>query len=218
MKTRMRMIAVGAGAALAATIATYAVTAMSAESGPGFGPPFMNHMGHMGSAAGNGPGAASMGIGMDHDTTTMAELAVIHDLFVNNDKITRTVTNLPDGISTLTESSDPRIADLIKGHVADMGKRVAANDDPGLPIESDALHSIFRNYDKIQTRIEVTANGVAVVQTSTDRETVAALQQHAFEVTDFVKQGVVAMQTAMMKNMGGMMQHAMPGGMAMPGH
>jgi hypothetical protein len=204
------MIALGTTAALAATVGTYAVTAMSAESGLGFGPQFMNQMGHMGPAAGNGPGARSMG--MDQDTTTMAELAVTHDLFVNNDKITRTVTNLPDGISTLTESSDPRIAGMIKSHVADMGKRVAANDNPGLPIESDALRSIYSNYDKIQTRIEVTANGVAVVQTSTDRETVAALQQHASEVTGFVKDGMAAMQTAMMKTMSGMMHHATAAG------
>jgi hypothetical protein len=54
--------------------------------------------------------------------------------------------------------------------------------------------------------------GIVVVQTSTDRETVAALQQHASEVTDFVNGGMAAMHAAMMKS-GGMMQHGMRGRM-----
>ncbi len=83
-----------------------------------------------------------------------------------------------------------------------MGKRVGTGDDPGLPIESEALRSIFKNYDKIQTKVETTEKGVVVIQTSTDPETVAALQQHASEVTDFVDEGMVAMQAAMMKNFG----------------
>jgi hypothetical protein len=118
--------------------------------------------------------------------------------------IKRTVTNLPDGIRTVTETDDPRIAELIKTHVAGMGERVKAGSDPGLPIESPALHSIFRDKEKIRTTYETTATGVIVVQTSTDAATVAALQQHASEVSDFVKSGMAAMRSAMMRN-GGMM-------------
>jgi hypothetical protein len=94
-----------------------------------------------------------------------------------------------------------------------MGKRVEAGNDPGLPIESDALHSIFKNYDKVQTKVETTDKGIVVTQTSTDKQTVAALQQHASEVSDFVTQGMVAMRTAMMKKMGGMMPAGMHRGM-----
>jgi len=74
-----------------------------------------------------------------------------------------------------------------------------------LRVESDALHSIFKNYDKVETKGEATAKGVVVIQTSADKEAVAALQQHASEVSDFVTQGMVAMRAAMMKNMRGMM-------------
>jgi len=221
MKTRTKLLSLGA-AALAIGIGTYAFTASSEEGGHGFGPPFMRGMGP-GMMRGMGPGvmgggAADTGrpgmMGMAHDSTTMAQLGDIHELFVNHDKITRTVTNLPDGIRTLTESDDPRIRQLLQEHVGDMLKRVDANDDPGLPIESPALRSIFKNYDKIQTKVETTDKGVVVVQTSTDPDTVAVLQWHASEVTDFVKDGMVAMQTAMMKNMGGgMMSHGMHGGM-----
>jgi hypothetical protein len=209
MKTRTTLIALGAAAALAVGIGPYAFSASSDESGFGFGPPFMRGMGPdmmkgMGPGMmGGGTGGPGM-MGMAHDSATMAQLRVIHELFVNHDKITRTVTNLPDGIRTVTESSDPRIAQILQEHVGDMLQRVDANDDPGLPIESPALRSIFKNYDKIETKVETTETGVVVVQTSTDPETVAVLQQHASEVTDFVNEGMVALRTAMMKNMGGM--------------
>jgi hypothetical protein len=80
-----------------------------------------------------------------------------------------------------------------------MRQRVDRGDDPGLPIESEALHSIFKNYEKIQTTVEATSTGVVVTQTSRDKATVAALQQHASEVTDFVKDGMAAIDRATMK-------------------
>jgi hypothetical protein len=159
----------------------------------------------------NGMGPGMMGGG--HDAGTMAQMAAVHELFVNHDRITRTVTNRPDGIRTVTESADPRIAQLIKEHVTSSNKQVEAGKDPGLPIESDALHAIFENYDKIHTTIETTTTGVVVTQTSTDQKVVAALQQHASEVTDFVKDGMAAMHRAMMKNGGSMMHGGMMGSM-----
>ena len=114
---------------------------------------------------------------------------------------------------TVTESDDPQIAQLLKTHVADMMKRVAAGDDPGLPIESEALHTIFRDKDKVHISVEATASGVVVVQTSDDAKAVAALQEHAAQVSDFAAEGMRAVHTAMMKKMGGAMQ----GGMIGPG-
>jgi hypothetical protein len=155
-----------------------------------------------------------MGRGMmarQHDAAAMAEMGDIHELFISHDRITRTVTNLPNGIRTVTESADPRIAQLLKDHVTSMGQRVETGNDPGLPIESEALRAIYRNYDTIHTTFEPTATGIVVIQTSTDRQTVAALQQHASEVTDFVNEGMTAMHRAMMKNGGGMMHGGMMG-------
>lgn len=98
-----------------------------------------------------------------------------------------------------------------------MGKRVAAGDDPGLPIESEALHSIFRDKDKIRTSYETTTKGIVVIQTSDDPKTVASLQSHAAEVTDLVQGGMAALHTAMMNRRGTMMRgpmmmHRMHGG------
>ncbi len=206
MKTRSKVIGLGA-AALALGIVTYAFHARSEEA-RGFGPPFMHH--GMGSMMGPGTIGPDM-MGTAHDSATMAQLRVIHTLFVNHDRIKRTVTNLPNGIRTVTESDDPQIAQLLQTHVADMMKRVDAGDDPGLPIESDALHSIFRDKDKIRTSVETTANGIIVVQTSDDPKAVAELQEHAAQVTDFAEQGMAALHTAMLKNGGGAMAGAMMG-------
>jgi hypothetical protein len=198
-----------AAAALALGIGAYAFTASSQE-GHGFGPPFMHHRGMRPMGGDMGPGM----MGMRHDSATMAQLGIIHELIANHDRMRRTVTNLPDGIRTVTESDDPKVAGWIKTHVADMGRRVAAGDDPGLPIESPALHAIFRDKDKIRTTVETTEKGVAVVQTSNDASIVAELQKHAAEVTDLVQGGMTAVHTAMMRNAGGSMQRGMkPEGM-----
>lgn len=154
-------------------------------------------------------GAGMMGMG--HDSATMAQMAVIHELVLNHDQIRRKVTNLPDGIRTVTESNDSLMAARLKEHVLTMNQRVAAADDPGLPIESPALRAIYRNGDKIRTVVDTTVNGVIVVQTSSDSATVAALQQHAAEVSDLVRGGMAALHEAMMKNGGRMMSRGMPG-------
>jgi hypothetical protein len=150
---------------------------------------------------------------MGRDSSTMAGMGGIHELMVNHDRINRTVTSLTDGIRTVTESDDPQIAKILKEHVSGMDQHLSAGNDPGLPMESPALHSIFRNADRVHTSIQTTAKGVVVVQTSTDTETVAALQKHASEVSDLVKGGMAAMHAAMMQNgmHGGMMGNSPKG-------
>ena len=217
--------------------------AQSPGNGPGdFGPPFMQGRGPGGMGPGGmmgmrdrmgpgmhgrmgpgmrgqmGSGMMGMGPGMmgNHGTATASEHNDIRELFFNHDRIKRTVTNLPDGIRTVTESDDPQVAATIKKHVAEMGKRVEEGRDPGLPIESPALHAIFQYKDKIKSTYEVTEKGIVVVQTSTDAAAVKALQDHAAEVTDLAKRGMVAAHEAMMKNGGGMMGRGMRGAMAGP--
>ncbi len=93
MKTRTTLIGLSAAVALAVGIGTYAF-AQSSQEGVGFRPPFMHNM-DAGMMKGMGPGM------MGHDAATMAQMGDIHELFVNHDRITRTVTNLPDGIRTV---------------------------------------------------------------------------------------------------------------------
>jgi hypothetical protein len=227
MERHMKKTLIFGGIATAALLVGGWAFAQSAGHGQhgmnGTGSGMRGHMGggmhgHMGGHMGGG-GMPMMG--MRHGSATPTEMNEIHGMLTDHDQIKRTVTNLPNGIRTVTESDDPQMAATIASHVAGMGERVKAGRDPDLPIQSPTLKIIFRNRDKINTTYESTPKGIVVVQTSDDAETVAALQKHAAEVTDLVKRGMVAAHETMMKNAGGGAGHGMPGhmmGHGMMGH
>jgi hypothetical protein len=133
-----------------------------------------------------------------------ADMGIVHAMLFSHDKIKRTVTNIPNGIRTVTESDDPQVAKLIKEHVASMRERL--NDGRVFNIASHTLPTIFANNAKIHTVIEQTSKGVIVTQTSSDPATVAALQGHAGEVSDLARGGIVALMRQVMAN-GGPMGH-----------
>lgn len=138
-------------------------------------------------------------MGAAHDAGIMTG---VHEMFMGHEQLTRTVTVLPDGVRTVTESANPTLAQLLKAHVTASNRQLTTGIDPGLPMESDALRAIFRYHAEIRTTVEPTPAGIAVTQTSQNADTVAALQQHAAEVTLFVKEGMAAMHAAMMKKRG----------------
>ena len=148
-------------------------------------------------------------MGMRHDSTAMTHMPAIHTLLMNHERIVRTVTNLPDGIRTVTESDDSALVLRIHEHVAGMCRVLAAGVDPGLPHTTPALRAILRDRDKISTRVDPTAKGILGVQSSSDAATVSALQQHAREVTEMVRSGREALHGAMMQQ-GGMMHRGPP--------
>ena len=138
------------------------------------------------------------------DSVAMAGMQLIHQLLASHEQIVRTVENLPDGIRTVTESDDPAVAELIRQHVRSMESQVREGTAPRMPMQSEAVRTIFRDSDGIRSTVEYNDRGVIVVQTSGNATTVAALQQHAAEVTALVRGGMAAMHDAMMKG-GGMM-------------
>ena len=109
------------------------------------------------------------------------------------------MTNLPNGIRTVTESDDPQVVQTIKAHVASMSERL--KDGREFNIFSTTLPVLFDNRDKITSKIEMTAKGSIVTRTSTDAKVVVALQGHAGEVTELVQEGPVAMRRGMMARM-----------------
>ena len=175
---------------------------------------------------GHGMGAGhTMGAGHGHMMggtheyagSAAAEMQVIHMLLANHERIARTVTNLPDGIRTVTESDDTAIAALLKQHVGSLEARLREPGELDLPMQSDALKAIMRERAAVRSTVELTAKGVIVTQTSADAATVAALQQHAEEVSRMVEGGMEALHEMMMKNhhggaQGGMMPHGGAGG------
>ncbi len=133
------------------------------------------------------------------DDNSVADMGLVMDLVHGHTQIKRTVTNLPDGIKTVTESDDPRIAQSIKAHVASMSGRL--KDGREFNIFSTTLPVIFDHADKIQSRIDMTDKGVVVTRTSSDQKVVAALQAHATEVSELVRDGMAGMRRGMTARM-----------------
>jgi hypothetical protein len=144
------------------------------------------------------------------DAAFAADMNLVHELVMNNQAITRVVELLPNGIRTLTQSSDPTIAGYITAHVASMEQRLREGEVFNL--FSPTLPMLFENYDRIHSEFEHTPTGVAVVQTSDDPALVEALQAHAAEVSELVDEGMMAMMRGMMNGgMHGMMGQGMHG-------
>jgi len=169
-----------------------------------------------GQAQMRGQGAGGMHMhgadGSGHDMMTMpglrgvnatpeesAELAV---MFRGFGTITREVEMLPDGIRTVTRSSDPEVMAVLVSHVVGMIERVGREDDPEIFIQSPTLDIIFERGDAIGTKVEVTDDGVVVEQVSHDPEVVEALQVHAGEVSDMADRGMMAVHEMMMRRAG----------------
>ncbi|OGA07364.1 MAG: hypothetical protein A2W68_11235 [Betaproteobacteria bacterium RIFCSPLOWO2_02_64_14] len=150
-------------------------------------------------AGGHGPMAGPTAMLTKQDAGSSADMGLVHDLLTNHTRIKRTVTNLPNGIKTVTESDDPQVAQTIKAHVASMSQRL--KDGREFNIFSTTLPVLFENRDKIKSVVEVTEKGSVVTRTSTDAKVVAALQGHAAEVTELAQEGMVAMRRGMMTRM-----------------
>jgi hypothetical protein len=156
----------------------------------------------MGMMRGMGPMGPMMGptaMLTRQDAGSAGDMSVVHDLLLNNSKIRRSVTNLPDGIKTVTESDDPQVARALQAHVASMSQRL--EDGREFNIFSETLPVLFANAKKITSQVEPTAKGLVVTRTSSDPKVIAALQGHAAEVTELARDGMLAMHRGMMRRM-----------------
>jgi len=196
-------VAIVASLGIGATLAVFAHpggmgqgmgTGTGPGTGSGMGPGMMHGMGP-GMQSGMGPGmmGGAMAGGM-HDDAFRADMGLVHDMLGSHERIERKVTNLPNGIRTVTESDDPQVAATIKAHVASMAKRLEEGREFNL--FSPTIPVLFENKDKIRTAVEPTEKGVTVTQTSDDAKVVAALQEHAVEVSELVRDGMAAMMRA----------------------
>jgi hypothetical protein len=79
---------------------------------------------------------------------TMQEMSAIHSLLSNHEKIRRTVKDIPNGVETITTSSDPKLAAVIREHVGQMKQRIESGEAirQGDPL----FREIFANHEHIQ--------------------------------------------------------------------
>ncbi|MGR3511503.1 MAG: hypothetical protein ACU0GG_01975 [Paracoccaceae bacterium] len=120
-------------------------------------------------------------------------------LFRKFETLSREVENLPNGIRTVTRSSDQEVMDALVSHAVGMIDRVHAKDDPKIIIQSPTLDTFFLHGDEIVSDVSVEDEGLVVIQTSDNPEVVAAMQIHAAEVTAMVDRGMAAVHDMMME-------------------
>lgn len=137
--------------------------------------------------------------GLRGENATEQESAEIAILFRGFDTITREVETLPDGIRTVTRSFDPVVAEALISHSVGMIDRVDQLDDPRIVIQSPTLDIFFLRGDRITSSVDITDDGLRVIQTSQDPEMVAALHAHAAEVTAMTERGMAAVHDMMME-------------------
>lgn len=190
--TEMRSYALGL--IVAGLIVAPALQASAAPLRPGTCP--MHRMG-VGTARPGMPGTL-MGMGAQRPggstrgmRANMADMQQIHSLLANHSSIKRRVRKLPNGVETLTTSTDPGVAATLVGHVNSMYARLR---EGRLIRGFDPLFvELFRHAGLIELRIARVAHGVSVIETSNDPYAVSLIQAHADAVSGFVKDGGAAM-------------------------
>lgn len=127
------------------------------------------------------------GRGMMMDETHMADMEVFHQLFDHRTEITRQITQLRDGVDTLTESDNPKVTELLQRHLDSMVARV----HEARPIhQRDPLfREIFANTGKIKMEVKRTPKGVRVIETSDDPYVAKLVKQHADVIGLFIQNG-----------------------------
>ena len=138
--------------------------------------------------------------GLQGIDTTETEVNDLKKIFQNHKEIKRTVTNIENGIKTETYSENLEIRAAIVSHVTAMITRIQEGRNPKVLIQSPTLDKLFNNYDKIETSIELTDTGIAVIQTSEDPKVAKLLQTHASEINDMVEKGMQAIHERMMSS------------------
>lgn len=127
------------------------------------------------------------GRGHGNDPRFIEDRNGFHFLLDNRAKIRRTITQLPNGVETITESDEPEVADGIRAHVASMHGRV--KEGRGIHLRDPLFREVFRNADKVAMEITDTEKGVRVVETSEDRFVAVLIQAHAEVVSRFIELG-----------------------------
>lgn len=123
--------------------------------------------------------AMGMGGGMMHGGMLggMEDMQSIRGLLASHKSIERKVEDVPNGVRTVTTSSDPRVAELIRTHVRQMRDRYQS----GQPVR--AMDPLFRElFERRQeARLQITdiPGGVEVLHTSPNAEVVLLIRQHA---------------------------------------
>ncbi len=127
------------------------------------------------------------GQGRRNDPRRAADQELFHFLLAHHDKITRQVTELPNGVKAVTESDDPEVVEKLQEHVEWMAVRIEKSQP--IRMRDPLFRELFKNADKIELEHEMTDKGVIVTEWSDDPHVVKLIQAHAKVVSGFVASG-----------------------------
>lgn len=112
---------------------------------------------------------------------------VFTELLEEHAKIRRGWREIDGGVEALTESEDPKVAELIQNHVLAMQGRI----ESGRRLRQwDPLYvAVFDHAEKISLKVEKTPRGVRITETSPDPAVANLIRAHAGVVTGFADRG-----------------------------
>lgn len=111
----------------------------------------------------------------------------IHALFNQHTNVIRKVTLTKDGYVAVTESKDPKLAKILREHVAQMSNRL----ESGRMIRGwdPAFRELREHYDGISHQVEATEHGLKIVVKGKTPEAIQVAQNHAKIVSRFAAHG-----------------------------
>lgn len=119
----------------------------------------------------------------------MGDMRTIRGLLRNHESIDRRVENIPGGVRTVTVSTDPEVAALLRRHVREMKARYA--DDRPIRRMDPVFRELFRHRERASLEIEDVAGGVEVTHTSDDPQVALLIRQHAHHfVSEAAQEGM----------------------------
>lgn len=129
--------------------------------------------------------------------TTEQEVSVLKEIFRSYEGISRSVTNVQNGIVTTTEAENESLREAIVSYVSMMVTRLQEGRNPEIIIQSPTLDALFGVYDEINTVVEMTELGVKIIQTPSNPKVVRLLQTHPAEVNDMANRVMEAVHERM---------------------
>jgi hypothetical protein len=143
-----------------------------------------------------GMGDGMMGGGM-MGTAAGADMSAYMEMFNRHREISRTVEAIPGGVRAITESDAPNLVEKLHAHVSSMYTRVDQGGEVGCM--SQTLPTLFRRAGDYQRQLTLTPTGVVVVETASDPDLAQTIRAHAAEITGFVRDGMPAMMSQMVR-------------------
>lgn len=123
----------------------------------------------------------------DRQTRHKRDQSVFHELLRRHADIRREVEEIPNGIRSRTWAVAPDLVPLLHNHAEEMHRRV--QEKFGLRFWDPAFAELFAQADKVQMTVQLTEDGVEVLETSDDPNVVKLIRAHGATVSAFVDQG-----------------------------